>query len=688
MVQLKDTQIKSLKDGEEKKESLGRGNGLLVFRRVNRVIPAYYKYWTGKKSTLVKLDNYKQSAKSPGKSLSQLKDQALEMVALRKQVAPLDLKEYLQLEEAKQLRQQKEELRKQGDYDRLGTFEDLMRLYGEDLEDRGTESASYAIRSIKNMIIKPYPVLAHEKACNISPEDIRTILHPIYKRDALAMHDQIRAYLSAAFNFGMRFDFDPSKDTGNKIFSIQSNPVTRFRKMGSKSRKRELTHDELRKLWMDAENHVFGVNSKYGLFVQFCITCFGNRPTQLSRIKWRDINIEQRSLMFIDSKGKRGPRTTIIPLTDRALDILNRLVSNPQRYGFTCSQEMVQPDRYIFSSVFGHGKMDIDELGNRIRDYNREQPGCNEDSRWTIKDFRRTCVSIMTSARIIKERRYLLQSRTDGSVESIHYDVSDRMDEKQEEAAKFDAMLDRILYTDGHKKTEYGDSTVINCIKEMNNPSLSFVEPIKPRLTDSYREFRQDILETRRLKCREAYVRDGYSNRKMRRWFRQLEKDQVIKKQGRRYVLRPASDFRDNLTEEVINNLSYETLKQEILDTGKVRSQVDYILEGYGDKRVQRIFKALVSEGILVKVGQTFMVKAGSEIKAMDHEARTRYLARSYEVFKQTVLVTGQLMNQKEYRRHGYSDKQIRNWFKRLADDDIIEKVGQRYQLKVTEQVA
>lgn len=606
MSQLKDTEIRNIEDGKQKKESLGKGNGALVFRRKGNVITGYYCYWKGKKSIFIKLDNYKLTPKTPGKSSAGLRDQALGIVKLKKKIAPLDLKEYLMIQDARRERKQKEERRRIEAEQKMGTLEDLILLYTKSLTDEGKVSAQNIKTTLINKVVKPFPELATEKACRVTSDDLRAVFHPIISSGKSAMYNQVRANLSACFSFGEQFDYNPKQgSTSDKRFSIEYNPVRRFAKEPTKARKRELNSSELRQLWLDIDNDHFGLNSKYGLFMQFCFACFGNRPEQLARCKWSDVCLDTRTLTFINKKLKGEIQETVIPLTDRAIHILSQLIEHPQRYGYSHSQYMVVPENYIFSATVGRGYLNVDELGNRVREYNREKGiSDNTPGAWWVKDFRRTCVSIMTRARIIKEHRYLLQSRSDGSVETKHYDVSDRMDEKEEAAERFDRVLNRILYGVDDNPYPYN----LKLLKKAEATIPRFISNPEPTITDNYREFRQHILNTRELRCKEHYIKDGYSNRKTRRWFRQLQDDNVIAKEGRRYVLRPLDQFVDNYSEPKPKDLKaeYESFKTHVINAGSLKSQVSYIMDGYSDRKVKKWFKQLRAEGIIKKVGQRY----------------------------------------------------------------------------------
>ena len=163
-------------------------------------------------------------------------------------------------------------------------------------------------------------------------------------------------------------------------------------------------------------------------------------------------------------------------------------------------------------------------------------------------------MTMMTSARINKEHRYLLQSRSDGSVETKHYDVSDRMDEKEEAAERYDRILNRILYGVDENPYPYN----LKILQRKEEAISEFISCREPTIAKSYRTFRQHILNTRELMCKEQYLKIGYRRRKLNKWFRQLQEDNVIAKEGRRYVLRPLDHFVDNYCEPKPKDLMAE----------------------------------------------------------------------------------------------------------------------------------
>ncbi|MBO9494326.1 hypothetical protein J7438_09545 [Thalassotalea sp. G20_0] len=201
-------------------------------------------------------------------------------------------------------------------------------------------------------------------------------------------------------------------------------------------RERSLSNEELHQMWHHLESGKETWSPLYGLLLRFCFVCFDNRPGQLNDIKWSDIDFSQQTLRFIYTKGKNAiPKKRIVLLTDRALAILEQA----QRISGSFDGPFI---------ITGGSPIDIRNLGRFVGAYNdwlqnnAMAKGKQPPERFTAKDLRRTATRLFTDCRVLKEHRYLLQSREDGSVESKHYDHDDRLPDKRDVAKIYDNYLD------------------------------------------------------------------------------------------------------------------------------------------------------------------------------------------------------------------------------------------------------
>ena len=364
------------------------------------------------------------------------------MAATRQQVAPQDLKEYLEQQKLEREHQARE-VKKQAEAEASkGTFQDLINAYTATLHTKKANSATAVSASLKTNVSKPFPKLATTKAADITSDDIVLILRKILERGNTTNYNRVRSYLLAAFNQGMKADYSPREQLSHgKRFNIQFNPVAAIPKYADfeKVRTRQLSNDEIKDLWENIDSGFIGWSLLYGYLVKFLLACYGNRPAQLSRCSWSDIDFNNRTIKFIDQKGKDAtPKQRIIPLTPRAISLLDEISK--------LSGDNPGP--------FWIGKkspISVRNLGKFVRFYNNwvkkeaKIKKIDLPERYTARDIRRTVTRLLIDCRIPQEQRFLLQSREDGSIESKHYDHDDRLPEKRDSAKIYDRYLEQVI---------------------------------------------------------------------------------------------------------------------------------------------------------------------------------------------------------------------------------------------------
>jgi hypothetical protein len=89
-------------------------------------------------------------------------------------------------------------------------------------------------------------------AADIEPEDITPLLAKIYRRGAEAYVNSFRAYLSAAFTFGLKAEYDFTRQGSENGWGLKTNPVTAIpiNRGGVRAGNRFLTPAELRSFWL------------------------------------------------------------------------------------------------------------------------------------------------------------------------------------------------------------------------------------------------------------------------------------------------------------------------------------------------------------------------------------------------------------------------------------------------------
>ena len=437
MPRLSDFGLKNLK-GKASEPVGSRGDGALLFkRRTGGVIEAYYRYRFQGTESLIKIGQYKQIKTGNGFTLAECRKVASGLANTSRDCGG-DLKTYLT--EQEQLKQQKKEQEQRAAIieAKRGTLADLIRTYIELLQSKGKTSAEEVRKTLERDVTKPFPGLAATKARDLTPDDIVTILAKVYQRGAKVQANRLRSYLHAAFAYGLKADYDFAR-IGDKRFGLTINPVSAVPKQGQHERAldRFLDHGEVCRLW-----HTFPDVDRVGVLIvaciRFLIATAGQRPRQLLRVPWTDYDMFRRTVTIYDTKGKGGRRKHVVPLTKRAIEILEEI--KPITGGYT----------WPFST---HGKTPIhtDSLKTATERYTQQITDIDNAEghplpvRFTPRDLRRTCKNLLIDAGVNRESRNLLQSHGQTGVDIEHYDRSEHMEEKRKAIGEYDRLLTKVL---------------------------------------------------------------------------------------------------------------------------------------------------------------------------------------------------------------------------------------------------
>lgn len=448
MGKLTHNQIINMKSSRVSESVGGRGDGALVFeRRKSEVTESYYRYSFKGKDTRLKIGLYKVTRTSPGLNLADTRDKAHELSRLRRDCGG-DLKGYLARIKQDEEQQLIEEQRKLELEAMKGTFADLIQAYCADQKLQGKPTAEKTENGFARNVFKPYPAMVRKKAKDITPDDVVTILAKIHNRGSPGESVRFRGILHACFSFGQKSDYDPTRQ-GEKRFHIQHNPVSAVRKntQAVKVGDRVLSNDEVKRLW-DNVDKTHGVGFIAASFVKFMFATGGQRPLQLLAAKWEDYDFQRNCVTLLDSKGKGSVKQHVIPLTHRAISILEevRIATGGYPYPF-CSG---RPSRKSGELT----PITLDGLKNVFIRYNKQiteealNAGNPAPKHFTARDIRRTVKNILIDARVSREHRNLLQSHALTGVDFKNYDRHEHLPEKREAIRLYDALLEKIINGD------------------------------------------------------------------------------------------------------------------------------------------------------------------------------------------------------------------------------------------------
>ena len=447
MRRLTDTQLRSLKKIASEPVG-GRGDGVLFFKRRSAGnIEAYYRIRLEGKATLIKIGQYKATRDGNGYTLAECREKARELARIRRDNGG-DLKSYLQAQEMARQQQEENKRRELEEEACKGTLSDLIEAYLQDQERQGKDSANQSRQAMNKNVIKAYPLIAAKKAKDVSPDDIVVILAAIHNRGSEAESVRIRAILHAIFNYGMKSDYDPTR-VGDKRFYIQHNPVAATRKntRANKVGERVLSHKEVKQLWDEITKAEY-VGFVMSRFIRFMLATGGQRPKQLSRARWEDYDFVRHCVTLRDRKGQGREKIHVVPLSRRALDIIEEVQAVTAGYPWPFCTGVKSRNQASKGELV---PIDPNSLKTAFTRYNNQLAAIAQQEGWpapewfTARDLRRTVKNLLIDAGVSREQRNLLQSHGQTGVDVKHYDRHEHLPEKRESMRRYDALLDKIL---------------------------------------------------------------------------------------------------------------------------------------------------------------------------------------------------------------------------------------------------
>lgn len=262
-------------------------------------------------------------------------------------------------------------------------------------------------------------------ARSIEPKTIVSYLAAVHSRGTIGMAHNARAYISAAFAFGMKSEHSYTRQEGGGRWGIRANPVAAIPtdKQALRVGERFLTPTEFRLFWewLVANR----ARSASAPAVQL-IMATGQRVQEILQLTESHYEHAERLLSW--KKTKNGlPHS--LPLPDIAAELLDSLVTN--EFGFFFPHR-VDPARHaIYTSP------------NKLCELYATETATE---RFTPRDLRRTWKTLAGRAGISKEMRDRLQNHMKKSdVSTRHYDRYDYLTERRAAMKEWNAFMQQIL---------------------------------------------------------------------------------------------------------------------------------------------------------------------------------------------------------------------------------------------------
>lgn len=381
----------TLTDGE------GRGTGrlLLIIKAMpTRVVSNWYaQQWISNKRRLSKMGDYPHMSLAEARTIFE-RDYA---AAINKGSS----------------------IKVQGDA-RPGTVADLFDAYVDHLKSQGKMSWVDTKKSLDKITDQ---FGRNRLAREIEPEDVLNVLRPIYERGKRSMADHMRAYIRAAFSWGLKSELD-YRNPSPRRFRLIHNPAGSIPTEPKVVGTRWLREDEWVQLWRWLENPDTPVHPPYCRAIRLLMTC-GQRVEEIATLHTSQYDREEKMLDWSKTKNQKSHA---IPLPGLAVELLDNITPNKYGWFFPSATDPAKPVTHgtLYSFLW------------RQRDRGVVPVVTN-------RDLRRTFFTLAGAAGVPKEVRSRLCNHTLTDVSSRHYDRFNYIESKREGMALWDAYMRKML---------------------------------------------------------------------------------------------------------------------------------------------------------------------------------------------------------------------------------------------------
>ena len=436
-----DPRLRALKAGESATDSVpGRGNGAVLFEcKPSGVVVVAYRYMHDGKRVKVPMGHYKSGSRHAGLTLTQLRAEGQRLARLA--VEHGDVAGYLAKQEAEKERQQIERQRLDELESAKGSLADLLNDYIADRNGKATaRSVAEMRRTLDKDLLEAHPAILAMKAGDIRPDHITTMLGTIHARGAKVLSERVRAFLAAAFRYGLTAENTVGR-ASSKIYGLESNPAAVVKVVHeSKAVERALSDAELRQFWQTIDK-AERVGPIMGLLFQFVVATGGQRVANVIEADWACYDMDANTAKLMHRKGRGGAeqaRIHLVPLSGRALGILEAVRK--------INGERVRP----WTTRLDGRPITLPSLKNAINRWlesDHSKIDGEQIPHFTARDLRRTCTQLMQKHGVDDRLSDLLQAHGVGGVVGQHYrnNPASSLPEKRRAIEAFDRSLGKVL---------------------------------------------------------------------------------------------------------------------------------------------------------------------------------------------------------------------------------------------------
>jgi len=314
-----------------------------------------------------------------------------------------------------------------------GTLHKLLDGYVAHLKRQGKQSEPDVRSIFRRNVVDAFPHLAQVRAADITHRDLSAVLAKLIDAGKGRTAGKLRAYLRAAFAEALAAEGEPTAHPDLHGFNLTANPAALVpaKKLSAFNRARERTLNETEmRAFLAALEKQSGI-ARDAILLSLYLG--GQRSAQLVRLKPGDVDLGAREVTLLDGKGARqNPRVHRLPLTDRAVQVVGRLLdaNGGKPFLITLNGKVPVRTETLSATV-------TDICAAMLKDRTAREP-------FELRDLRRTCETMLARMGISKDVRAHILSHGLGGVQARHYDRHNYADEKRRALESWDAELERI----------------------------------------------------------------------------------------------------------------------------------------------------------------------------------------------------------------------------------------------------
>jgi integrase len=311
------------------------------------------------------------------------------------------------------------------------SLERLLALYLEYLQaDEHKRGSASQVKSVFRHVPAD---LKQRRASELVMTDFVPVIGAVIEEGKGPTARALRLYLRAAYQLAGDSHSDPGAPEVWRTLGVTHNPVAdvsaKTLRQFSRARHRALDADELGAFLSRVDAMRAGAVRDV---VLLCLYLGGQRPQQLLRLKFTEIDLPARTAKLWDWKGRRdNPRPHLLPLPPQAFAIVKRLATNARLAGIP--------------RVWG--KTGYTVVWSAVHDISAAMVAAGEALEpFQPRDLRRTCETMLAAKplSVTKDIRAHILSHGIGGVQDEHYDMNEYMDEKRTALKKWAAHLEKL----------------------------------------------------------------------------------------------------------------------------------------------------------------------------------------------------------------------------------------------------